>query len=253
MALKSKLTAEEHGKLVPDLQASYKKLADGSYVLDVEGIDDLSDLAGALDRVKAEVKKARDEATAARAQAEKYKDIDPEKYKELLAAAEDADRKAKEGKGEYDKIIAQMNEKHAQDLANKDKKIAAITAALESHLIEASAIAAIAEFKGEPALLLPIIRKRTKVVENNGEYTVQVLGDDGSPQVDGTGKALSIKSLVEQMKGDKVYGRAFEANGQSGGGAPPNPRPGNGPAGGGGPARTSQDKIKAGLEKAGMV
>jgi hypothetical protein len=250
MALKIKLTAEEHGKLTTELQAAYKQVGD-AFVLDAEGIDDITDLTGALDRIKADNKRLRDEAASLRTQAEKVKDVDPEKYKQLMAEAEQRDKDIKEKKGEYDAIVKQMNDQHAKDLAKKDQEIASMRAALEEHLIEATAIAAIAENKGEPMLLLPIIRRRTRVVKgDDGKFAVQVLDESGNPKVDGAGKAITIAALVAEMKGDKIFGRAFEANGQSGGGHPPAARPGARPVGDGteGP-KTSFDKIKSGIEK----
>ncbi len=148
-------------------------------------------------------------------------------------AKSDEDRAAKAG--EWDKLRAQMNEKHATDLKTKDETITAMRRRLEAELVDAKAVAAIAAAKGVPELLLPHVQKHVKVDEN---FTVQVVDAKGDPRVNGKGEPLSISDLIAEMRANEIYGRAFEGSGQSGSGT----RPTNGSAGGTGVTRRSELK-----------
>ena len=92
-------------------------------------------------------------------------------------------------------------------------------ARLERRLIDADATAAIAAAKGVPALLLPHVRASVKVIEEDGDFKVQVVDAQGNPRVNGKGEFLSIADLVGEMRQSDVYGRAFEPTGTTGGGA----------------------------------
>lgn len=59
---------------------------------------------------------AADKAAALSAELEKFKGIDPVKVRELLAAKEAEETKALEARGEYDRLVKQMAERHKADL-----------------------------------------------------------------------------------------------------------------------------------------
>ena len=82
-------------------------------------------------------------------------------------------------------------------------------AALEVRLLEAEARAAIQAAHGVPELLLPVVVSRLSVAEDG---TIAATAEDGT--------TLSVAELVELMRADPVYGRAFDASGKSGSGAP---------------------------------
>ncbi|WPZ36256.1 hypothetical protein T8K17_08910 [Thalassobaculum sp. OXR-137] len=82
-------------------------------------------------------------------------------------------------------------------------------AALEARLLEAEARAAIQAAHGVPELLLPVVVSRLSVAQ------------DGSiAAATGDGTTLSVAELVETLRADPVYGRAFDASGKGGSGAP---------------------------------
>jgi hypothetical protein len=221
MALKVKLTAEEFGKLSDEMKAGYKQSGD-VYLLDAEGIDDISALNNALDRLKKEAKDARDQAA-------KFKDVDPERYKTLIAEAEQRDKEIKEKKGEYDSIVKQMQDNHKKELEAKDTELKGMRSSLDEHLIGEQANAAIAAAKGEPKLLSPHIKGHTRVVQDDStkKFIVQVIDDSGNPRVNSKNQPMTITDLVAEMKADKVFGRAFDAKDGNGGGAPPARKPGD--------------------------
>lgn len=179
-----------------------------------------------------------------------------EEIAELILKAEQADEDKLKTAGEWDKLRAQMNEKHEAALKAKDTIIAAREAdlkvmkgTLESHLIEGTATAAIAEHKGIPTLLLPHVQKHVRVLEENGKYVTQVIDSKGEPRVNSKGEPLSVKEFVEEMRGNEVFGRAFEGNGQSGSGTLPN----GGGGGGKPPSNVKKSDFKSEKERATFV
>jgi hypothetical protein len=137
-----------------------------------------------------------------------------------------------------------MNDKHANDLKQKDETIGAMRKRLEAELVDAKAVAAIAAAKGVPELLLPHVQRHVKVSD---DFTVQVVDAKGDPRVNGKGEPLSISDLVEEMKQTEIFGRAFEGSGQSGSGT----RPGNN--GGGSPQIKRRSELKTEKERAAFV
>jgi len=112
-------------------------------------------------------------------------------------------------KGQYD-----------AEISERDAKLAMMQNALERSLIEAQATSAISELKGTPALLLPHVMQRVKIFEEDGDYTVRVLDAQGQPRIaDVKGTPFTIRNLIEEMRNDPIFGRAFEASGTGGSGA----------------------------------
>ncbi len=186
---------------------------DGKFFLDVDGIEDTSGLKTALSKER----KRADEAEK-QIKAWQKSGKTPDEIEELL----EAQRKTEEDKaakaGEWDKLRAQMNEKHQAEIKAKDDAIAAMRSRLNAELVDSKAVAAIAAEKGVPDLLLPHVQRHVKVDEN---FNVVVVDDTGSPRVNGKGEPLRISDLIAEMKTNAIFGRAFEGSGQSGGGTPP--------------------------------
>jgi hypothetical protein len=161
----------------------------------------------------------------------------PDEIEQMLEAQAqlEADKAAKAG--EWDKLRAQMNDKHALDLRTKDETITAMRKRLEAELVDAKAVAAIAAAKGVPELLLPHVQRHVKVDEH---FNVNVVDAKGDPRVNGKGEPLSIFDLIAEMKATEIYGRAFEGSGQSGSGT----RPTNGTGGAGAISRRSDFKTE---------
>lgn len=198
---------------------------DGKFHLDVEGIENADSVKAALDR---ERKAARDATKAS----EKWRALGktPEEIQELLEAQREAEEQKATRAGEWDKLKAQMNEKHAADIAQRDESITALRKRLNAELVDAKAVAAIAAAKGSPDLLLPHIQRQTKV---DDDFNVQVVDGKGDPRVNGKGEPLSIADLVSEMRQSEVFGRAFDG-GNSGTGK----EPGHGGHGGGNGSKT---------------
>lgn len=202
---------------------------DGKFVLDAEGIPAPSDDTGLKTALQKE-RKAREDLEKQVKKWQRLGKSDAEIEAMIADAAKAEEEKATKA-GEWDKLKAQMNAKHADDLRSADEKVSAMKRALERHLVDAQATAAIAAAKGVPDLLLPHVQKHVKVVEENGEFKVVVTDVKGDPRVDGKGEPLSISDLVVEMRGSDIFGRAFEGTGSSGSGTPPQNKGGGNPSG----------------------
>lgn len=206
--------AEEHRGL-------YKQNGE-KFVLDVDGYEDPVGLKSALQKEREAAKNANKQAAAWAALGKT-----PEEIQQLVEAQAQAERDKLVKGGEWDKLKAQMLEQQAKEREQLESKLKAKDSAIERHLIDGEAKAAIAAAKGVPTLLLPHVKAHVRVVEEGGEYVVRVVDKQGNPRVDGKGEFLSIADLVGEMRQDAVFGRAFEASGTTGGGAGGSPGGGN--------------------------
>lgn len=213
---------------VPENLRSLYSEADGKFRLAVDGLEDTAGLKSAL-------QKEREAARTAEKQSKAWMALG--KTPEEIAALVDAQRKAEEDRalkgGEFDKLKAQMNEQHKAELDKERGKSSAMRTHLERHLVDAQATTAITDLKGVPALLLPHVKAAVKVVDDGDNFAVRVVDANGNPRVNGKGDFLSIRDLVDEMRQNEVFGRAFEPTGATGSGAS-----GSGGAGVGGKTMT---------------
>lgn len=203
---------------------------EGKFELDVDGVPEL----------RSALKTANREAQNYRT---KYKDIDPEEHRSMVT--ELAELREKAGPEALEAIKAQMNSAHGRELDKLRKKTDAMRGQLEASLIEGAATAEVLALKGAPALLLPVVKKRTRLVEgDDGVFAVQVIDDKGQPSVRGDGTPRTIKELVEELRADESYGRAFDGSGSAGSGM--------GGGGGGGRATKKRSEMSV-TEKADFI
>lgn len=173
---------------------------------------------------KAAILAKRDEALAeakrAKALAAKYKDVDPDEYRSLKQQAAEAAQKKAIEEGNLESWKKQFQDQFAKEkepLVNENKNL---RSALERRLVDAEATAALAAAKGKTKVLLPHIKASVKVVEEDGEFVVQVVDSKGNPRIgDAKGNLMTISQLVEELKSDPEFAQNFEGTGSSGGGA----------------------------------
>jgi hypothetical protein len=170
------------------------------------------------------------------------------RLEELSAAA----KGGTDAKLNIEKIKADLAKAHSTELTAREKRIEALTGQLYGHLVESEAKGAIASEKGDLDLLLPFVKQRVKVVEEDGKVQVFVVDDAGDRRYSGvTGTPMSIRELVREMKAAPKFGKLFESETPKGSGH----RPGSAKTQTGGtrePAqRSSLEKIQAGLERRG--
>lgn len=232
----------------------YSKDAEGKFALDDE-LHKKVDNSGLVTALDKERKRAKDlDKQTAAWKALGLADSPEEAQKLLEELAEETGEGGDgdgEGKGRIDKRAIQKLKADAEAAITRTKgeyegKLTALQKTLQNQMIDAEAKLAIAALKGVPALLLPIVKEKCMLIEENGKFEVRVVDAEGDPRGDGKGGFLTIKDLVAEMRQSDDYGRAFEADGKSGSGKQPGS---NGKGGEKQPNKTSIQMIESGLDK----
>lgn len=223
MTLVARINQEKYDSLPEAIKAEYKKQDDGMFIPDIESVDGwrLEDVDG--------LKSAYAASMTAKKEAEKklkeFEGLDVVKAREAIQKLEEmANWKPEEKVQEkINAVKSQLVEKHTEELSQRDTTIEGLTGQLEKVLIEAAAIKAITENKGNVDLLLPHVKAVTKMQRNdNGDYVVEVIGPDGNPQISmkpGSTAPMSIAEKIALMKNSETFAPAFEGTGASGSGA----------------------------------
>lgn len=148
----------------------------------------------------------------------KLPDLISEKFTELLGQI----KGGKEAKVNLEAIKADFNKRLAAELAKKDTDITTMRGSLERYMVNASAATALSEVgtveKGAD-LLMPIISRSVRVVQEDGDYSVKVVDSDNNVRLNNRGEPMTIKDLVVEMK--TSYPMAFKSEAKPGGGKPP--------------------------------
>lgn len=181
------------------------------YVLDV----DTTPAMTALEQERA-ARKAAEQKLAG------YGDLTPEQVKALNEAKSKAEREKDFAAGNFEKILAEEKAKAAKDMELRDQRERTLLTSLQGALIDAEATRAIVANGGNPALLLPIIKGRTKLETVGDQQVAVVIGEKGGPLLKaGAQKAddyMPISEFVASMKADKTYAGAFASQVGSGSG-----------------------------------
>lgn len=118
MALKAKLTADEAQALPEATRSFYRQAGDG-FVLDAEGVEDVSGLKTALDKER-DARRAAEKA--AKDAAARFGDIDPEKAREALQRLHDLEDKNMLAAGQVDEVVAKRTERMRADYEAQMKR-----------------------------------------------------------------------------------------------------------------------------------
>lgn len=219
MKIPPKLTKEEFEKLVPDVQQYYAKQEDGSYVLESDGNDDVTNLKTAYDKTKKETLELKDALKAER----ESRNTDQRKVQELEAKIRANEEKELQQKGEWQTLLDRQKQEYEGKLTQKDQIIAARDKRVSDILLEHATMAAITANKGEPKLLRGIVRDRLYIeTDKDGKETVRVYADDGKSMrmhPKNPSDPITPEQFVETLREDEVYARAFDGSGASGSGS----------------------------------
>jgi hypothetical protein len=193
--------------LSEDLKALYKKQDDGSYQLQVEGMED----TGALKRAKDHEKTKRQEAETRARELEA-------RVTELEAASDDKSKQ----KGDVDALNKSWEAKLAKREKELSDKIAAREKQLTGLLVDNEALGLAQKISTSPNLILPHIRQRFKAEEVDGNLVVRILDKDGnvsaSTQKDLEEEFVANPDFAAIIVGSRASGSGAQG-GQRGGGA----------------------------------
>jgi hypothetical protein len=225
---KLKLTVDKLDDIAEPLRELYVK-RDDKYELDVDGVPEM----------RAALKTANHEAATLRT---KYKGIDPEEVATLQTQVEEL--RAKSGPEAIESVKQQLLTAHGKERTKLEARLGKLQTALERALIESAAVSAITAAKGSAPLLLPFIKQRVKMVErDDGTFEAQVVDEKGNPRVRDDGTPMQIPQLIEELRANEDFGRAFDGRGSAG----------SGMGGGGGGRATKKRSEMTVPEKAAYV
>jgi hypothetical protein len=236
--LKAVVTAEEHGGLSADVQAHYAVADDGSFRLEVSpsGGFEFTDTRGLKSALQAERTARAKAAAELKALTETVGDLDVTAAREAVTKlAEmgdwDPEKKLAESKAQFEKQITEKHEKlMAAAAAKRAKEVEESTGALTSartqlqkELIASAALKAIAEAEGSPELLLPIVERTTRMqAGDDGRFFAEVIDAAGNPRLSpkaNVTEPMTVGELVEELRADEKYARAFNGSGAKGSGS----------------------------------
>lgn len=186
--------------------------------------EDEAGLVAKRDELLGKVTGYRDQLTA-------FDGIDPVEYRTAMEKLKEFDEKDLMNKGEFDTLRQRLIDDYEGKIDGKDGQITKLVSQLEGMLLDSQAAQAINDAGGNAKLLMPIIKARSTVVDNEGSMVVQIMGEDGKEAKDAKGDPLSFAGLLETMKADNAFSGAFNSSGLSGGGAPPSGGQGQGGSG----------------------
>jgi hypothetical protein len=221
MPLKATLSEEEFSQLHKSIHDDYEKTDDGTYRLKIldgyESQDAIAGLKSALDKERENAKNASSTLTKLK---EQFGDVDPEKYRELLEAEERREEEEALKRGEYDKQLQTVNEKHNEALSKRDQREQALINVIKEAKINSSVVAALNKMGGDVDLLQPHVERQMKLIEEDGQFNARVVDSSGTVRVNGEGKPMTAEELVSEMRDQESFAKAFEAGVKSGGGTP---------------------------------
>lgn len=191
--MKFRITQAEFDALSEDTKKLYTKQGD-AFQLNVEGLPQPEDTT-ALKNAKEHEKKARQDAEA--------------KVREL---EEKLGKKAKD-----DGDIKALEESWQQKLTNREteltKTIDGLRGQLQEILVENVAQEMASRISNSPKLLIPHLRSRLRVEEQDGKSVTRVLDANGKPS------ALNLADLEKEVVASEDFAPIIIASKASGGGA----------------------------------
>ena len=205
MALKKKLTKEEHSKLPDHLKAEYIEDGDG-FRLDIDGDED----TGALKRAKDREAQLRRDAEAKLREAQE----------ELDRINGDDARK----KGDIATLEKSWQKKLEDQKAEYEGKLGKLTSHTKTQLVDNVAQQIASKISNAPALLLPHIKARLAADFEGDAPVTRILDKEGKVS------AMTIEELSAEFVANKDFsaiitaskasGGAGRSSTQNGGGAP---------------------------------
>lgn len=224
--------------------------ADGTFSLDVElneGTGDISEQSGKLKEMR---KRANDlqkrlgeldkwegidhnfarsmtdqfeglEPDAIRATFDKFTDLDPDEAREAIEKIKNSDMNDDDMKAEIQRKLKQQKEQmmtdHKEKLGAAESENVTLLGKYQNMLKDNAGIKAIKSLNGDIDLLLPHVRPRLAVIENNGKDIVVALDDDGQPDYADDGDYANAEFFVKKNLVTR-FPTAFKGAASSGGG-----------------------------------
>lgn len=157
---------------------------------------------------------------------DKFKDIDPKKYKQLVKDLEEKERTSQLKANDFESREKDLTDKFVMEREEHEEKVSQLRVALNTQLIDNKAkeylIDAGAKRKGGITLLMPHVKSQSCVDENNGSHQVRIIDGDGKPRMSkksGYQDFMTMKELIAEMRESEDFQVCFDAKGTTGSGA----------------------------------
>jgi len=224
---------------VPEhLRDEFAEGDDGLYRPQIEAVngwalEDVTGLKSALSK----------QTAAARTATMKSKEVEAERdalQGQIETTSKQSDGQDSDVEQRIADVKRQLAETHASELEKANGSTSALRTQLEDALIDSAAIAAITnkDVKGNPKLLLPLVKAQSRLIEGDeGSLRVEIFDGNG-PRMNSKADPMSFMDLLTEMRDSNDYAGAFEGTGSSGGGTP------SSPTGGGSRPLTADDVAK---------
>lgn len=184
--------------------------------------DEVDAIVAERDAIKANRDEALTEAKKAKAALKGYDGINPDEYKRLKEAADEAARKAALAEGNLEVWKKQVTDQHQKERDADAKRIAKMDTAISRRLRHDELRKALVG-KADPAMMELLVEHGSKYIhvrETDDDFEGYVADQKGNPLVaDGKGTPMDVATFVEQRLKTQFPG-AFLGTGSSGGGAP---------------------------------
>lgn len=145
--------------------------------------------------------------------------VDVEEYKTALQKLKEYDDKHLMDKGDFEPIRQKLLDQIEETKTSAEKEKGALRGQLENMMIDSEAAKSISEAGGSLKLLMPIVKSRIDIIDNDGKLMLQIKSEDGTPALDNKGESLTLSGLMEEIKADESLSGAFASSGLSGAGA----------------------------------
>lgn len=192
MALKKKLTKEEHEKLSEHLKGEYVADGDG-YRLDLDGDED----TGALKRAKDREVQLRKEAEA--------------KLKEMAEQLERQTGDDARKSGDIATLEKSWQGKLDKQREEYEARLNGLTGHVTKNLVDNVALSIATKISTAPEVLLPHIRSRLQADFDGDAPKTRVLDRDGKPS------ALTVDELAKEFVDNKAFSAIIVGSKASGG------------------------------------
>ena len=169
------------------------------------------------------------------------------KIKELEEQATNAGKGDGTPPVDVEKLKGEFAKAHAAELTKKEQMLEGLNNQLHEVLVVNALTTAVAQEKGNPDLLMPMLQSKVKAaIDDSGQMGVYVMDAAGDRRYSGvTGKEMTIQELVSEIKSDNKFAAAFQSEAPSGSGMQPNA--GQKPAGKKPDTMSANEKIAQGL------
>jgi len=147
-------------------------------------------------------------------------DFDPNEWEAAREEARKAREAAAKAEGKWDEYKAELVETHQKELTGVAGERDALRTQLEDVLVNNAIMAAINHAKGNSDLLMPHVKTRVKLFDDDGKQVARVIDKDGNPRIAGAkGDYMTIEALLDEFKESDTFAPCFEGSRATGSGA----------------------------------